>query len=298
MKRLDVFRWLMPAAVAALLFVPMQTANASGRGGGGGHMGGGGGHMGGGGGHMAGRVRMGGTGGLRGHSGVATHFMSRTGAGHVGSHQNLAFRNHNFHGSAGRTNRFADRGRFGNQRFGRQGRFGGREGRFGGREGRFGGREGGRGEREFFFRHNFFGGFDFGAFGWWPWWGWGWGWGGPWWWAWDGWGYPYGDYGYGYGYNPYYGYPEGYASQDNDPPNNDPQDNGSQYSAEYWNSLATSVQTKLADQGYYHGQVDGVIGSGTIDAVRKFQADHGLPTTGKIDPKLLNALGIDYKAQS
>jgi peptidoglycan hydrolase-like protein with peptidoglycan-binding domain len=50
------------------------------------------------------------------------------------------------------------------------------------------------------------------------------------------------------------------------------------------------------DQGYYHGQVDGVIGSGTIDAVRKFQADHGLTTTGKIDPQLLNALGIDYKA--
>ncbi len=59
-----------------------------------------------------------------------------------------------------------------------------------------------------------------------------------------------------------------------------------------------SVQSKLADQGYYPEQVDGVIGSGTIEAVRKFQADHGLPGTGKIDPKLLNALGINYKAQS
>jgi peptidoglycan hydrolase-like protein with peptidoglycan-binding domain len=59
-----------------------------------------------------------------------------------------------------------------------------------------------------------------------------------------------------------------------------------------------SVQTKLADQGYYHGQIDGVIGSGTIEAVRKFQADHGLTRTGKIDPKLLDALGINYKAQS
>jgi Putative peptidoglycan binding domain len=275
MKGLVVFRWLMPVAVAALLSVPMQTANAGGKGGGGGHSGRSGGHAGGGGGHTGGRVRMGGIGGARGHAGVTSHFISRTGAGRVGSHQNLAVRNHNFHGSAGRTNRFADRGRFGNQRFGREDRFGGREGRFG--------REGERREREFFFRHNFFVGFNFGAFGWWPWWG------GPWWWAWDGWGYPYDDY----GYSPYYGDPQGYASQDNDP-----QDNGSQYDAEYWNSLAMSVQTKLADQGYYHGQVDGVIGSGTIDAVRKFQADHGLPTTGKIDPKLLNALGIDYKAQS
>jgi His-Xaa-Ser repeat protein HxsA len=59
-----------------------------------------------------------------------------------------------------------------------------------------------------------------------------------------------------------------------------------------------SVQTKLADQGYYHGQIDGVIGSGTTEAIRKFQADHGLTSTGKIDPKLLDALGINYKAQS
>jgi hypothetical protein len=45
-------------------------------------------------------------------------------------------------------------------------------------------------------------------------------------------------------------------------------------------------------------QIDGVIGSATIEAVRKFQADHGLTRTGKIDPKLLDALGINYKAQS
>ena len=275
MKRLDVFRWLMPAAVAALLSIPVQTANAHGMGGGGGHMGGGGGHMGGmGGGHMGGRVRMGGIGGPQTHPGMATHFFSRTGDSHLGPHQNLAFRNHNVGRFAGRTNRFADPGRFGNGRFGRGGRFEGREGE--------------RREREFFFRHNFFVGFDFGAFGWWPWWGWG----GPWWWSWGGDGgypYPYDDY----GYYPYYGDPQGYASQDNGS-----QYNGSQYDAEYWNNLAMSVQTKLADQGYYHGQVDGVIGSGTIEAVRKFQADHGLARTGKIDPKLLNALGINYKAQS
>jgi hypothetical protein len=248
MKGLGLFRWVVPAAVAALLSVPVQTANARGTRGGGGHMGG--------------RVHMGGVGGPRSHAGTATHFYSRTGASHFGTHQNLAVRNHNFGRSAGRTNRFADRGRFGNQRFGRQGRFEG------------------RGEREFFFRHNFFVGFNFGAFGWWPWWGWG----GPWWWGWDGWAYPYPYYGYGYSYD--------------DPPGDASQDNGSQYEAEYWNNLALSVQTKLADQGYYHGQIDGVIGSGTIQAVRQFQTDHGLPVTGKIDPDLLNALGINYKAQS
>jgi peptidoglycan hydrolase-like protein with peptidoglycan-binding domain len=31
-----------------------------------------------------------------------------------------------------------------------------------------------------------------------------------------------------------------------------------------------SVQTKLANQGYYHGQVDGIIGSGSVEAIRRF----------------------------
>ena len=179
-----------------------------------------------------------------------------------------------------RRDQFRDRsfdrgGRFGNERFGREGRFE--------REERFENEE--REEHEFFFRHNFFVAFDFGAFGFWPWWWWGW----PGWW--DG-GYPY------YGYYPYY----------SDPPTNGSQygaangyqygaANGSQYGADYWNNLAVSVQTKLADQGYYHGQVDGVIGSGTMEAVRRFQADHGLKVTGKIDPGLLDALGISYKSR-
>ncbi len=59
-----------------------------------------------------------------------------------------------------------------------------------------------------------------------------------------------------------------------------------------------SVQSKLASEGYYHGQVDGVIGSGSIEAIRRLQANHGLTMTGKIDPKLLKALGIRYKAPS
>jgi hypothetical protein len=157
---------------------------------------------------------MGGIGGIRSHPEMASHFVSRTGAGRFGPHKNLAFRNHNCGRFVGRT------GRFGNERFERG------EVRFG----RFGGR----------------------------------GWGGPWWWGGWGYAYPYGGNGYGdYGDYPYHGDPPGDASQDN----------GSRYDAGYWSNLAMSVQTKLADQGYYHGQVDGVIGSGTIEAVRKFQAD-------------------------
>jgi N-acetylmuramoyl-L-alanine amidase len=55
-----------------------------------------------------------------------------------------------------------------------------------------------------------------------------------------------------------------------------------------------SVQTKLAEQSYYRGAVDGVIGSDTLKAIRRYQADHGLAVTGKIEPKLLDALGIQY----
>jgi hypothetical protein len=49
MKGLVVFRWLMPVALAVFSSVPVQSVNAHGMGGGGGHIGGGmgGGHMGG-----------------------------------------------------------------------------------------------------------------------------------------------------------------------------------------------------------------------------------------------------------
>ena len=124
-------------------------------------------------------------------------------------------------------------------------------------------------QRNFFVRHNFFVGFDFASFGW-PWLGWG------------GWWYPPYD-----GYYPYYG---DYYPYDDDPPTY-----GSQYDTEYWKNLAMSVQTKLAEQGYYRGQIDGIVGSGSLQAIRQFQSDHGLAVDGKIDPKLLNALGIDYK---
>jgi Putative peptidoglycan binding domain len=61
--------------------------------------------------------------------------------------------------------------------------------------------------------------------------------------------------------------------------------------------LAMSVQTKLTDDGYYHGQIDGVLGSDSLEAIRQFQSDHELAVNGKIDPKLLDALGIKSTQQ-
>jgi putative peptidoglycan binding protein len=71
--------------------------------------------------------------------------------------------------------------------------------------------------------------------------------------------------------------------------------NGPVYDSQYWTNLAVSVQSELAQRGYYHGAIDGEIGSGSSQAIRAFQAAQGLPVTGKIDPKLLDALGIKYK---
>jgi hypothetical protein len=70
---------------------------------------------------------------------------------------------------------------------------------------------------------------------------------------------------------------------------------GQSFDYQYWTNLAVSVQSELAQRGYYQGAIDGVIGSGSREAIRAFQAAQALPVTGRIDLKLLNALGIEYK---
>lgn len=56
--------------------------------------------------------------------------------------------------------------------------------------------------------------------------------------------------------------------------------------------LAVDVQRALKRRGYYTGSVDGDIGPGSRSAIRAYQADRGLPVTGRIDSSLLRALGI------
>ena len=57
-------------------------------------------------------------------------------------------------------------------------------------------------------------------------------------------------------------------------------------------SLGTSVQRALRREGYYAGPVDGDIGPISRYAIREYQADHGMPVTGRIDSRLLRSLGI------
>lgn len=52
------------------------------------------------------------------------------------------------------------------------------------------------------------------------------------------------------------------------------------------------IQTKLKRWGYYSGAVDGIYGSGTKSAVKKFQKKNGLTADGIVGDKTLAAMGI------
>ena len=52
------------------------------------------------------------------------------------------------------------------------------------------------------------------------------------------------------------------------------------------------IQTKLKRWGYYTGSVDGIYGSKTVSAVKKFQQKNGLTVDGIAGSKTLSAMGI------
>jgi len=57
-------------------------------------------------------------------------------------------------------------------------------------------------------------------------------------------------------------------------------------------SVGSAVQSRLAQQGYYHGPIDGDIGPGSRHAIASYQADQGMRVTGRIDSQLLASLRI------
>lgn len=52
------------------------------------------------------------------------------------------------------------------------------------------------------------------------------------------------------------------------------------------------IQTKLKRWGYYNGNIDGIFGSQTLEAVKYFQRKNGLTVDGIAGPKTLAAMGI------
>ena len=56
--------------------------------------------------------------------------------------------------------------------------------------------------------------------------------------------------------------------------------------------VIANVQATLQQQGYYQGEVDGLIGPLTRGAIADYQRDHGLYVTSAIDRPTLESLGM------
>ena len=54
----------------------------------------------------------------------------------------------------------------------------------------------------------------------------------------------------------------------------------------------TQIQTKLKRWGYYSGNIDGIYGTQTVNAVKYFQRKNGLTVDGIAGPATLQAMGI------
>jgi peptidoglycan hydrolase-like protein with peptidoglycan-binding domain len=55
-------------------------------------------------------------------------------------------------------------------------------------------------------------------------------------------------------------------------------------------AYTVALQTQLQQAGYYNGQIDGIYGPQTVDAVKQLQSDNDLPQTGYVDRATASAL--------
>ena len=93
------------------------------------------------------------------------------------------------------------------------------------------------------------------------------------WYYWNsGWWYP----AWGYAPNAYYAYDGPIYAYNSLPPD----------------QVVANVQAALQAQGYYQGEVDGLLGPLTREAIAGYQRDHGLYTTAAIDQPTLESLGM------
>jgi len=59
-----------------------------------------------------------------------------------------------------------------------------------------------------------------------------------------------------------------------------------------FDQVVADTQSILQEQGYYRGEVDGLVGPLTKEALATYQRDQGLEQTAAIDEPTLNALGL------
>jgi len=75
-------------------------------------------------------------------------------------------------------------------------------------------------------------------------------------------------------------------------------DEEAQAEATQWVSdYVSAIQTDFRAIGYYLGEIDGVYGPMTIEAVEQFQSDRDLPVTGLVDPATQAALQVELGAR-
>ncbi len=75
-------------------------------------------------------------------------------------------------------------------------------------------------------------------------------------------------------------------------------DEEAQAEATQWVSdYVSAIQTDFRAIGYYLGDIDGVYGPMTIEAVEQFQSDRDLPVTGLVDPATQVALQVELGAR-
>lgn len=110
---------------------------------------------------------------------------------------------------------------------------------------------------------------------------------------WDTFWYPYGNYYYGYGYYPYsYGYDPGYYDSYGYQDENYYGANNGDVTVQSADSIVANAQEELAQQGYYHGEIDGILGPETSRAIARFQSNQGLRVTGVLTRDTVDALGL------
>ncbi len=99
---------------------------------------------------------------------------------------------------------------------------------------------------------------------------------------------------YGYGYDSYpYGYTPGYYYNSGPYEGEEHYDqNNNDVTVESADSIVASAQEKLAQQGYYRGRIDGVLGPETSRAIARFQSNQGQRVTGVLGRDTIEALGL------
>jgi hypothetical protein len=64
------------------------------------------------------------------------------------------------------------------------------------------------------------------------------------------------------------------------------------YGQAFPGDVTSEVQRALAQQGYYYGPIDGILGAGTRMAIQRYQISRGLAVTATIDEQTLATLGL------